>query len=620
MRRTHEERSAIEGRASARRSIRQRAAIIALATIATASLIGVIAALPDLSAKSTPRARITERAAPSAREPVRSSMLFERVAERPLGSVAQRAMQKAAALPLAPHAGDQITGRVVDAMGGPVAGAEVTALSERGAEELDSTESSDDGRFALSVARGAVRLLASAPSYSRALVQAAAPAAGVVLVLAPASSLAGRVVARGSGVGIAGARVTLSDAERTYLSTRTATTSDDGQFRFDELATGRYRLTAVHERWRSDERWAEVGLGETNDTLLLEALPAAALRGVLRVGEAPCAQGEVLLEGPTRAFAVASADGALEILGLASGRYAATLRCPDAIVQREALEIASDAVERTWQLDRGLTLAGSAQSAGGEALAGARVIVSPVLDEAKPEAERGVIAHTCRSDERGEFACSGLTPGEYECKLAGTTRGPSSVQLVSVAPGSAARVILRAPPEGSIRVTLAPGGATPTGLVVVARRAGERAAIAASRDGEAFAFDGLTLGEYEVYVAGSPASLERAHVERAGELVELTLAAPAARAIAGRVLDDGGEGVVDAWVRALPDPEHVGGLFAATEQVLTDDTGAFTIQSVSPGRYRLEASSVSGQAALAGVQAGTTDVQLQVASHAVAAP
>jgi hypothetical protein len=168
MRRTHEERSAIEGRASARRSIRQRAAIIALATIATASLIGVIAALPDLSAKSTPRARITERAAPSAREPVRSSMLFERVAERPLGSVAQRAMQKAAALPLAPHAGDQITGRVVDAMGGPVAGAEVTALSERGAEELDSTESSDDGRFALSVARGAVRLLASAPSYSRA--------------------------------------------------------------------------------------------------------------------------------------------------------------------------------------------------------------------------------------------------------------------------------------------------------------------------------------------------------------------------------------------------------------------------------------------------------------------
>lgn len=103
-----------------------------------------------------------------------------------------------------------VTGSVVDASGGPVTEALVSVRAGPGGAVVATARSNVDGRFSLGVAPGPVEITARAEGYSQAPASALlAPAGGIILYLAPASGISGRVVIE--------QQVTLAPAARVEL-------------------------------------------------------------------------------------------------------------------------------------------------------------------------------------------------------------------------------------------------------------------------------------------------------------------------------------------------------------------------------------------------------------------
>jgi hypothetical protein len=96
----------------------------------------------------------------------------------------------------------------------------------------------------------------------------------------------------------------------------------------------------------------------------------------------------------------------------------------------------------------------------------------------------------------------------------------------------------------------------------------------------------------------------RVELGRADEIVEVTLSDLATRVLSGRVVDEGGQGVADAWVRvagAAPWSQA-----RPARPVLTDAEGAFAVEGLLAGQYRVDVSSARGEGRLEDVPAGAT--------------
>jgi hypothetical protein len=505
-----------------------------------------------------------------------------------------------------------ITGRVIDAGGGTVESALVVAHG-RGGEgpALGTTLSDEAGGFELYVSPGLTALWASADGYSHAREAVEAPVDGVELVMLPASSLAGRVLARDSGEPIAGARVTASNVNGAFAPETHSESDQEGRFQLAALAAGRHVLRASAPGWQDERVWTSLGVAEAAGEVELRLSRAASLRATIRVAGTPCPGASVLLQGLALFSGLADATGTLELNDLAPGEYRAEVMCNGAVSLSERLliDVGSQSV-RHWELERGRAVFGVVQRANGEPLPSARVEVVPAEspEHAGTATPTGGSAVTCSADEAGAFRCEGLAPGAYDVRLAHEGQARAA-QRVHVAADADARVVIVAQAGATLRVQLT-GPHAARGTRVLARHGEDGALLVGAEEGGAFIFPELRLGQYRVYLASAREEGALVELARDGEVLDLRLEAPARHRIGGRVVDEQGGGLPDVWVRATSPDDPSGA--PATAAVLSDAQGAFTLEDLFAGEYALSATGAQGEARVPRVFGGTLDVVLRL--------
>jgi hypothetical protein len=131
----------------------------------------------------------------------------------------------------------------------------------------------------------------------------------------------------------------------------------------------------------------------------------------------------------------------------------------------------------------------------------------------------------------------------------------------------------------------------------------DQEAAVGRRDGDDWHFNDLALGEYEVYVEGTPGPYQRVRLTRPGELLKVKLIVPSEARIVGQVVDASGVQVPDVWVRAYILKTATG--FVGTP-ALTDASGSFAIEQLFEGTYGLVVSGVDGLTNSGGVDTGSS--------------
>lgn len=495
--------------------------------------------------------------------------------------------------------GVELTGTVLDALGGGVPAALVSALTPS-SELLGAATSDGEGRFRLSVPAGALELRAQAESYSPARAEVRAPAEGLLISLIPASALAGQVLSA-NGAAVAGVRISATSLDAPALGPISALSDARGQFRMEPLPAGRYSLEAVARAWRSTPQPVSLGVGETLEGFELRVSPAGTLVAQVQVDGAPCA-GYLELRGPVASFDVAEGEGAIVAQGLPFGAYQVSVGCRDRAHVPVAEELQMDAPElgRTWNLEEGDAEPGPEERTEGAALG--RIVIR-IADAAIGHGQF-LGASVASATWAGAGAVGGgqwlgdalvfdeLELGSYDVYLSEVPSNRQRVVLTHA--GESFDVVLQAPERGSIAGRLLDeGGAGLPDVWVHASRDDERSAGAlvkpALTDAEGnFTLPGLVPGEYSLR-ADAATGRARLRAVQTGVL-DAALRVTSAGTLRGTLTSE--TGLAEAFTLLY---RRVG----AREVHRTAGMGRWELGHVPAGSYELVAVAASGFAAQA---------------------
>jgi protocatechuate 3,4-dioxygenase beta subunit len=541
----------------------------------------------------------------------------------------------------------RITGSVLDATGGPIGGARVRVHFEgvalaryQRSGRLGVSPAPDDewitdpeGHFEGLAPAGGIGLVASADAYTETRKRARAPAHDIMIVLAPASRVSGRVQ-RSDGSPVSGASLEIKPRamDRPPLE---GTSDARGEFSIGGVPGGVVEVTASAAGLSSAHEWLHLALAEVSAPIVLTLTEAHSLHGVVRAPDgSPCTAGMLRAAGHLEQMANIEANGDYRLDGLDDGTHELSATCHGVGTQTRSIHLAADSppsLELNWQLDLGFAVTGSVRRKNGEPYAGAMVMPfgAAAPDGTSSASDRDVLANTigtrCVSDAAGEFECGGLRPGWYRINAESGSGSSATSGAVRVDEQSRPHVELVMPDSGDVRVRVS-GPITTSGdglnglfaRGVFARGSGPWPIPGTAR-GDRFVFQGLALGRYRIAIGRGPSELgpSAADIEltEPGQVIELELRAPDSLAIAGTVVDGAGEPVPDAWVEAaLVEPDFPIP-YAVADPVLTDTEGRFQILDLPPGPYAVRASHPSGDAQSLDVAAGQRDVHLVVQGY-----
>jgi hypothetical protein len=172
----------------------------------------------------------------------------------------------------------------------------------------------------------------------------------------------------------------------------------------------------------------------------------------------------------------------------------------------------------------------------------------------------------------------------------------------------------RGKPTARIQVELIAREADSTAVTVLAL--GTLATpLRGTRAGNRVAFERLPLGRYHVYLEQAPNVGQLVELTVDGQVGQVRLEVPAVAEISGRVVDQHDVPVPDTWVRATTSPSAVAD--APLLPALTGSDGEFVIRGRLAGLYALRVEGARGQAELAAVGAGASDLVLRLGSGIV---
>jgi hypothetical protein len=420
--------------------------------------------------------------------------------------------------------GAEVLGTVVDGNGGTVPFATVTLRPQQRARDATFVISGPNGHFRASVPEGQLIVVAEADGYSQAVARARAPARGVRLVLAHGAEIVGRVVDQVTEKPVAGVAVSATPPSDDLDARRVAMSDSDGEFRIAGLPGGGYHeLKASSADWYASAQSVLVNIGEVSELVQVRVSRATTVTVTVNGADDGCADGQVLIRGPSNAAAQPDAQGVARLEGLVRGFHRVDIRCPGSLPIVDTIQIGTEPIAVAWTVERGLSVSGRVQTPSGEAVSDALVSVSPLGEIGDS------LAANCVSTPGGEFTCSGLIPGEYECAVEDAGDPGRERQSVTLSELSVDGVLLRTRPYGVIRVSVTGRGAEGDAYHVFARGS-VVGPLEASPRGQAFVLERVPLGRYEVYVdLPTSGSLAEVKLERDGQVIELELPAPPLR-------------------------------------------------------------------------------------------
>ncbi|MEM9802205.1 MAG: carboxypeptidase regulatory-like domain-containing protein [Planctomycetota bacterium] len=426
---------------------------------------------------------------------------------------------------LALDAGATVRGRIVDAQGEPVPGAEVKGLT--GSTFVTRphggiARSAADGSFELSgLAATAQRIEAWAEGFlegeSQELdLEDGVGRDGVVIALGAGLAIAGRVV-RPDGTPSANTRLVLAPQEvegdmgRLYELARAeggaARTAEDGSFRIDGLNPGTYAMFA-DERDPSDraQRWNARATSIAAGTLdlRLELAPVESIDGnVLDDAggpvesftiEAKRVDWPVWVGGPSSQVDAEFVDGEgrYSLAGLDAGAWRVSVRATGhlPVWDREILVPAAEI--EPFELTRTARLAGTVTDPSGRPIEGAEVRARAQSDDGR--------SGSARTDADGCYALDEVGPGPVAVEATVEEWAPSETTLVELAPGEhRTDVGLRLSEGGAIAgLVLDPDGTPAAGRAIgVQWMRGDAIEVVSDENGR-FTAEGLAPGPYQV--------------------------------------------------------------------------------------------------------------------------
>jgi hypothetical protein len=552
--------------------------------------------------------------------------------------------------------GALLTGTVLDATGGAIAGAHVRAVRALPPILAIDTTTDRDGRFRFPLRAGFIEIVANAEGYARGSVDATAPS-DVELRLVPGATIEGTVVVADGGEPAQGVEVKAIAQRNPQRALAPGGISEaNGRFRIGGLEPGDYTLNAVGDGAQgTHDGPLRVGLADHRDGIVIELTRAAQLTGrvLLDADRQPCRQGTVAIGQPSpdqpmplpeeiaavtggrpieRATgpgqtANIEADGTVRFPAVAPGYYFVQVAC-----RRHRLRAGSRLLRVADEPLRDLEWT---VSPAAEALVrvvderGAPIERADFYVELPSRGQRIIEAH--QTNDAGIATVEGLQPGAHKLHA---PHGYAEVPPVAfeIDEGSArVELTLTLPGSGFVLATVANETGEPLdGLQVSAR--GVTADGARPKQVPAlplgtgrYRMGPLEQGTYEVIAADgihAPAQVEadvgsKVEVGAAG-VTETRITLRRGGEIQGQVVDEGGAPVADVWVSAAPDGRGslVGG---AAKRVLSDSEGRFLIGGLSPDAvFRVVASEPQGRGALE--RSVRTGARLVIALSASAPP
>lgn len=558
-----------------------------------------------------------------------------------------------------PAGGTEVRGQVQDIGGGGIAGALVSFLSpsfsggligEAGAARTDA-----QGSYVAWLDEGPYVARAQADGYAEGWQDGRAPGAPIEIILMPGSVLVGRVVEAGTGEPVAGATVK-PGASLTMGGSgfRGPVSSDDeGRFRLDRLAPGRYKPIAQAPGGHGEARESVLlGLGQTSSEVVIELHPARNVAGrvLMAPGQEPCPEGSVGLLDPARSSssdAPIAADGWVRFEGMLPGSYQAFVMCMDRGMQVNPAPVVvgdADREDLVWTVQTGLTLRGQVVDRERRPVR-ASVFANPI-DAAMPRP--GSMAS---SEEDGRFVLRGLLPGKHQVMVDAPDHVRPEPVEVEILDEHTPELTLVVDGGSAIEGTITDQRRRPVaGADIMAMGGGPRGfGMTRSLADGSFVLKGLEPGDYRLQAmkagvplmapgqAGTPPTDIQVGMKDAvaapgpldpygpsGVLVNVKAGAIARvqlvvenqdGEIHGRVVDESGVPVTDAFIHPQRESESAasppgvgmpammasasgpGGL--SSSPALTDPEGEFTVRNLSQGTYTLYAQRNGGGEAVA---------------------
>lgn len=527
--------------------------------------------------------------------------------------------------------GVEVSGKVLDISGGPIAHAQVSAA--RGGETLHGpmVETDAQGAFSLWVDRGPLQITARADGYAPGKAWLEAPDTRDI-ILTPESSLAGQVLDAETRQPIENARVMARIGDLAAQRAGVDITDAQGRFRIEHLEPGRYQLRATTEhRYGVSDGSTLVGLGQHVEGVIVLVYPAHQIIGQVLVAETkqPTDDCMVILEDPRRdqAFRMRSDGAGRQVAdGVMAGEYRVALRCDRYHGHDEYPRVVvkdADITNAVWEVDGGATIRGKVLTHARE----------PV-DDAEIFARGGGTGRvlpfwsSSRSHADGSFELTGLLTGSYEIHVR-SDRGvePTKGYTVEV-PAGVAQVehdlVLEAGGALLGHVVDAKGKPVRDVEIELVSVGGMRfAAPSVKSDAKGdFHAEGLRAGAYQVTaMRAGYQTLRKPGTNddvRQGERVEIRVGEITTTqlivesddgAISGVVLDPAGKPVPDAFVSNVRESDAAGAQGSSVGETrdwwgddkpaLTTTEGRFTLENLAPGRYTLRAYRKGGGEAIA---------------------
>ena len=512
--------------------------------------------------------------------------------------------------------GGSIAGRVIDDAGEPVADAYVGARW-RGPDFRNlgkHTRSAEDGRYRLSgldvdglLDTVKVQLPHYAPASKQSVrvgeegvdfvLQRTGGVTGLVLLPDGLPAISFRIAAR-SETGTMGAEDPGLMARRLAgVADQSRSVNDsEGRFTLRSLAPGRYTVSASANRAAPVHRSGlTVFGGELTDVGTLTLREGQRVRGrVLSMEDESPVPGVVLqvvspallsYGGPTRPLATARSDTAGEFVfeSLEPGSFSVTTEHPDFSPAEASLRLEEglESPELVLRLGRGGTIRGTVWDDAGQAVHGARLVLS--------EGSLMKQSASAVADEEGGFLFDKLQPGDYFVSLlAGSGAADLRTKQATVEEHKTSVVNFGEEPPIRLRGRLLRQGEPLGGWVLLFILDGGSKTVQADSDGS-FEVGLSQAGTYAVQLSSgqglAPSQTKTVQLVVPDEPEVYRDIEIEGSSIRGQVLDADRRPVNDAVVRAAT----TAGSATATPPVLgrTDADGLYTLMGLEPGAYRM---------------------------------